>query len=92
MIIEAVLDVVFGLISLLLGFLPALPALPETITSVWSDVIMILGQGMAVLSNWLYMPVALPCLAIIVAAENFEHIYKLIAWFVNKIPFIGIKM
>lgn len=92
MLIETVLDVVYALVSALLGFLPALPSLPAAITEVWQQVISAVSAGLAVLGNWLYFPVVLPCVGIVVAANHFEDVYKLIGWFVNKIPFLNIKM
>lgn len=92
MLIETVLDVVLSLVSALLGFLPALPALPAVITDVWQQVIDAVSSGLAVLGNWLYFPVVLPCVGIVVAANHFEDIYRMIGWFVSKIPFLNIKM
>lgn len=92
MIIESVLDVILNLLSALLGFLPALPSLPSNIVNVWSQVVDMMRQGMSLLGNWFYLPVALPCLGIVVAINLFEDAYNLIRWFVSKIPFLNIRM
>lgn len=92
MIVEALLDAVLQLLTILLSALPALPQLPSTITSVWSDVVTLLGQGMSFVGNWIYLPVALPCLGLILAANMWEDVYGLIKWFVAKIPFLNIQL
>ncbi len=92
MIIELVLDVVIGLLSFLLGLLPELPSLPAEITSVWSEFVGYLNQGMSFIGNWLYLPVALPCLSVIIAIELWDDFYKMLRFFVNKIPFLNIKL
>lgn len=92
MIIELVLDVVFSLLSALFSLLPSLPALPSIIIDVWNQVISSVSLGLAVLGNWLYFPVVLPCVGIILAINFFMDHYMLVVWFVCKIPFINIKM
>ena len=92
MIISGLLSVVFEILSGLLSFLPSLPALPAVITDVWAQLMTVTEDGLALVGNWVYLPVALLCLLITVSIELFLESYKLIAWFVNKIPFINIKM
>lgn len=92
MVIELVLDVVLGLLSALFDLLPSLPSLPSEITQVWSEIVGYLNMGMGFVGSWLYLPVALPCFSLILAVELWDDVYKMIRWFVNKIPFLGIKM
>ena len=92
MVVELVLDVVLSLLSVLFGFLPSLPSLPAAITDVWSQILEYLGMGMSFVGSWLYLPVALPCLSLILAVELWDDAYKLIRWFVNKIPFLNVKL
>ena len=92
MVIELVLDVVLGLLTVLFDFLPSLPSLPSAITDVWQQVIGYLNMGMSFVGSWLYLPVALPCFSLILAVELWDDAYKMIRWFVNKIPFLNIKI
>lgn len=92
MLIEMVIDVVLGLVSLLLGLLPDLPALPSVITEYWNLFIDLLGSGLSIIANWVNMQVVIPCVVIIIAVDHWRDFYGLIAWFVNKIPFLNIKM
>lgn len=92
MIISSLLGVLLEVVSGLLSFLPSLPALPAVITDVWSQLMDVMYQGLSLVGNWVYLPVALPCLLITLSVELFLETYNLIVWFVNKIPFINIKM
>lgn len=92
MIIETILDVILAILTKLLSVLPSLPQLPSTILSVWSDVVTLLGQGISFIGNWIYLPVALPCLGLILAVNMWEDVYGLIKWFVSKIPFLNIRL
>lgn len=92
MIIELVLDVVLGIFSALFGLLPSLPSLPTAVTDVWSQFLGYLSQGMGFVGSWLYLPVALPCLGIVIAVELWDDFYKMIRWFVGKIPFLNIRL
>lgn len=92
MIIQAVLDVILTLLTALLSFLPELPSLPAAVTEAWGSLTSIINQGMSFVGNWLYMPVAIPCLLLVVLAEKFFDIYAFIRWFVSKIPFLNVRM
>lgn len=92
MIIELVLDVVLSILTALFSLLPSLPQLPAAITDVWNQILQYLNQGMGFVGSWLYLPVALPCLGLIVAVELWDDFYKMVRWFVNKIPFLNIKL
>ena len=91
MLIRAVLQVVLRLVTVLMSVLPALPGLPSVITDVWSTVVDMLSTGLSFVGNWLYLPVAMPCLLIVILADNFIDVYRLIGLYVSKIPFINIR-
>lgn len=92
MIIELVLDVVLGIISALFGLLPSLPQLPSVVTDVWAQFTTYLSQGMSFVGSWLYLPVALPCMGLALAIELWDDFYKMLRWFVGKIPFLNIRL
>lgn len=92
MIISSLLNVVLSLITTLLNFLPSLPALSSDFTNVWQQFLDIVYNGMSLVGNWIFLPLALNCLLLRVSVELFFEAYNFIAWFVNKIPFINIKM
>lgn len=92
MIISNILGVILDVLGGLFAFLPSLPSLSPEIMGVWQQFVDIVYEGMSLVGNFLYLPVALPCLLINLSVHLFLETYNLIAWFVNKIPFIGIKM
>lgn len=92
MIVELVLDVVISILSFLLGLLPALPSFPSAITDIWAEFMTYLQQGMSFIGHWIYLPVALPCVGIIVAIELWDDFYKMLRFFINKIPFLNIRL
>lgn len=92
MIIELVFNVVLGILSALFGLLPSLPSLPAAVTEVWSQFLGYLNQGMGFVGSWLYLPVALPCLGVVIAVELWDDVYKMVRWFVEKIPFLNIRL
>ena len=91
MIIEAVLNVVVSLLTSLFGLLPALPAMPEVITTYWSQFVSIFNNGLSFLMFFLVPEVLYACLGISLALFIFDETYDVILWFLKKIPFLGIK-
>lgn len=91
MIIETVLNVVVTLLTSLFNLLPELPAMPEVITSYWSQFVEIFNSGISFLMYFLVPEVLYACLGITLALFIFDETYDFILWFIKKIPFINIK-
>ena len=92
MIIELVLDVVLGILSTLFGLLPSLPSLPAAVTDVWSQILGYLNQGMGFVGSWLYLPVALPCMGIVVAVELWDDFLQNASVVYGKNSFLNIRL
>lgn len=92
MIITGALNAVISLLGMLFAFLPSLPALPSSITSVLDLFVSMLGNGLAIMGNWFNMPVLIGCLALAVPVAKFKDVWGFIRFFINKIPFINIRM
>lgn len=91
MIIEAVLSVVVSLLTALFNLLPELPAMPEIISTYWSQFVVIFNNGLSFLMFFLVPDVLYACLGISLALFIFDETYDFILWFLRKIPFLNIK-
>lgn len=94
MIVEAVLDAVYWLIDTLFVF--ELPALPETLISLWDSVLGYLQSGVAFVKSlfgdygeavFTYFKILL---GLVIAMNGIYAVYSLVMWVLEKIPFIDI--
>lgn len=91
MIISGVLGVVLSLFSALLNTLPALPQLPAEVATIMDDLIILMGQGVNLMANFINMPLALSLAGLSLALHKFQEAWNILFWFLRKIPFINIK-
>lgn len=91
MIIELVLNVVVSLLTALFNLLPALPAMPDVITTYWTQFIDIFNTGISFLMLFIVPEVLYACLGVSLALFVFDETYDIILWFLKKIPFLNIK-
>lgn len=86
MIVEALLNVVFGLVNLLLSVfsLIPIPDMPEGIVEVGQTVLGYLLGGLDVLKWFLSWPLVIAGLTITLVAHNADHLYSLIRWILRK--------
>lgn len=90
MIIEALLNVVYAIFSLLTTPID-IPDLPAEVSQVVTSAIEYVGTGIAVLSNYVHLPYLLTLFGVVVAIEAGVLIYKLVMFFLKKIPMLGIE-
>ena len=91
MIISAVLGVVLSLYTALLNTLPALPSLPADVSSIMDELIVLMGQGINLMANFINMPLALTLAGLSLLLHKFREAWNILFWFLRKIPFLGIK-
>lgn len=90
MIVEAVLNLLIGLIKTVFGWIN-LPQLPDEVMSIIDQLFDILSGAMGLLSIFMdinMLKILLPVLLIVI---NFDEAYKLTMFILRKIPFLGIK-
>lgn len=89
MILLALFNLIFAVLKVLFGWLN-LPAMPDGISSVVTEIIGYIENGLPIL--WLFVDKSLAgtCLVVAVACMNFDKIYDMLMWILAKIP-IGIR-
>lgn len=90
MILEAVFDMLVGLIKVVFGWIN-LPDLPAEIESVIDELFGYLEGGMGLLSVFMDISMLRLLLPVLLIIINFDKAYKLTMFILRKIPFLGIK-
>ena len=90
MILEGILNAFAALLKALFGFIN-LPQLPDVVTTVLDTLISYMNQSLGIVSLVVDWNVAKPILAVVVAFNAFDMIYKLVLFVLKKIPFFGIE-
>lgn len=90
MIIEALLGVIYSIFSLLTAPID-IPDLPAEVSDVVSSAVEYIGTGIAVLSNYVNLTYLLVLFGVVVAIDAGVLLYKLVMFFVKKIPMLGVQ-
>ena len=94
MIIKKLLDLCLSLLTSLLSNVDGIPALPQQVVMVFSNIIYYVVEGIDLLTMFIG-PTAIAfigiCLDVVIAMNLFYFGYSCVMWFVKKIPFLGIK-
>lgn len=89
MLIEGLLDVVFNLVSLLTSGID-IPPMPDQVRTFISEACGYIRMGIGILQNWLDLEYLLILFGLVLAVDVGLLVYKLIMWFLRKIPMLGI--
>ena len=90
MIVRALLNIVYGLLSLLM--LPiSFIEFPESVTSVIADIIVYVGDGFRILMYYTHFWYLLDLAAIVVGVDAFILGYKVVMFILKKIPFLNLS-
>lgn len=89
MIIEALLNLIVGLVKLLLGWIN-LPDLPEPVTAALDTLFGYMGSALSLLWFFFDRNFVLACVPIVIALINFDKLYSFTMWIIRKLP-IGIE-
>ena len=81
---------VYTLFSLLTAVVD-IPSMPEEIQEIILHVIDYISTGISLLANWTHLGYLLMLFGVVVAVDAGIMLYKLIMWFVRKIPMLGIE-
>lgn len=90
MIIKMLLNVIYQLFKVLTAAIN-IPALPEGIATVISDMCGYVSSGLAILAAYVDLPYLLVLFGIVVAVDAALWLYKIVMYFVHKIPIANIK-
>lgn len=90
MLIDGLIDLLFGLVDWLTSGLN-IPALPPELMSLVANVTQYITVGIAILSNYTHMDYLLVLFGIVVAVDVGLLGYKFIMWVLRKIPMLGMS-
>lgn len=90
MIIDALLNVIYGIFSVLTAPIN-IPSLPPDVYDMVSTAVEYIGTGIGILSNYCHLPYLLTLFGIVVAVEAGVLLYKLVMFFLRKIPMLGVE-
>lgn len=90
MIIKSILNVIYQLFKTLTVAIN-IPALPDSIAVVISDMCSYVSSGLAILAAYVDLPYLLILFGIVVAVDAALWLYKIVMYFVHKIPMANIK-
>lgn len=90
MIIELVMNVIYGVFALLTTPIN-IPDLPSKVSTILSSTYEYIFTGVAIITNYVNYNYLFILFSIIIAFEVGMHLYKFIMFILRKIPFLGIK-
>ena len=87
MITEAIFDLIFGLVNLVLGLLPELPDAPDQVYTALDYLYTYIRAGIGFIWIIFDRSFVIVLLPVCVAIANWREIYHLVMWVVRKLPF-----
>lgn len=90
MIVNALIDLLYGLIDWITSGLN-IPALPPEVVQVANQVTEYLVVGLKLIANYTHLDYLLVLFGIVVAVDAGLLVYKFIMWVIRKIPMLGIS-
>lgn len=90
MIIKGLLTVVYALINILTSPIN-IPNLPSEVNTYVSTLVEYVGTGLGILSNYTHLGYLLTLFGIVIAVDVGIWLYKIVMFFVRKIPMAGVS-
>lgn len=90
MIIELLMDLLYNLFALLTAPIN-IPDLNAEVLEMVDYALGYIGTGIAVLSNYVHLPYLLILFGMVAAIEVGVMLYKMVMFFLKKIPMLGIE-
>lgn len=90
MLIELVLDALYGIFSLLTTPID-IPNLPEGVHDALETAFGYLEAGAGIVANYVNLPFLVAVFGIIIAVDVGIHLYHFVMWILRKIPMLGIE-
>lgn len=89
MILEALLNLISGLLKLIFGWIN-LPDLPPAITSVIDELFSLLTGSVGLMGVFIDISMVKILLPVLLIVINFDEVWKFTMFIVRKIPFLNI--
>lgn len=83
MIVQALFNLIFGLINFILGLLPSLPNFNESSLSDFNQTLDIIFDNAGLLGFFFPISTIKVYIPLVLLAINFEHIYKISIWVIS---------
>jgi len=90
MILQALLNLVFGLLKVCFGWIN-IPAFPETLSNSVNTFLNLIFDNITLLGFFIRPSTIAVVVPILIILLNFEEVYKITMWILRKIPFLGLK-
>ena len=90
MILENFLNILLSSIEVILSILPDIPSLPDELLSSAYSFIDLIFDNVGLLGLFIPISTIKVVVPLVLFIVNFDKIYKLILWVLNKIPIIDI--
>lgn len=89
MILEAVFNLVSGLVKLVFGWIN-LPDLPDSITSVIDELFALISGSVGIIGIFVDLNMVKILFPVLLIVINFDEVWKFTMFILRKIPFLGI--
>lgn len=86
MIIEALVNLVTGLLKTVFGLLPNVPTFPDSLLTSLDRVTGVIFDNLDLLGIFIRIDTIKILVPLVIVAYNFEHIYHFALWLIKKIP------
>lgn len=90
MLIEGLLNIVYSLLELLTAPIN-IPGMPDEVRSLITIALDYIKVGIALLANWTHLEYLLLLFGLVLGVDVGLLLYKLVMWFLKKIPMLGIE-
>lgn len=91
MIITGLISVILDLFGFLLGLFPSIPAFPDSISSMLSQISSYIVMGGQIINAYCYGSIVAAMLTVVLAVWTAYHVYQFIMFVIKKIPMLGIE-
>lgn len=90
MLVEGLMDVVYVLLSLLTAPI-SIPGMPDEVKVFVAEALEYISFGISLLANWTDLGYLLTLFGLVLTVDVGLLLYRLVMWFVRKIPMLGIE-
>ncbi len=86
MILELIITGITAVLKIVLGILPNIPQLPDSITSSIDRVMNVIFNNVGLLGIFVRISTIKLLVPLVIIVVNFEHIYHFVMWIIKKLP------
>ena len=86
MILELIITGITTILKIVLGILPNIPQLPDSITSSIDRVMNVIFNNVGLLGIFVRISTIKLLVPLVIIVVNFEHIYHFVMWIIKKLP------